>query len=170
MVTLAESSQMYDIKISDKFSTSGAIPGTGTIGAGAGFNFSNGNFEITMPSNGGLNLFSHELKHAYQFETGSFSVGPLITDKGLSSYSNLFYDQSDEVAAFARGQLFGGDYRPASSIASDSFYGKLPAGPVDFRSTPNINNNLSNPRYLRGFARATGHAFRVNGVTYYHSR
>jgi len=159
--TLGGSSQMYDIKISDKYSTKDA-----TV-AGAGFDFSNGNFVVVMPSNKNLGLFAHEMKHAYQFEIGAYSVGDEIKNRNLSIFSFLLYDQSDEVAAFARGHLFGGDYRSASSIASDSHYGKFPTGPVDFRNIPYINNNLSNPRALRGFARETRHAFRVNGVTYY---
>jgi hypothetical protein len=164
IATLAVSNQMYNVRIDNSRNTNNKLV------AATDFNFRNGDFEIIMPSRGGLGLFAHEMKHAYQFETGAYSIGPEIRNRSYSIYPNLLYDQSDEVAAFARGSLFGGDYRSASSIASDPHYGQYPKGPIDYRSIPHINNNLSNSTYLRGFARMTGHAFRINGVTYYHQR
>jgi hypothetical protein len=153
MVTLAESSQMYDIKISDKFSTSGAIPGTGTIGAGAGFNFSNENFEIIMPSNGGLDLFSHEMKHAYQFETGAFSTGYMRN-------GTPFYDKTDEWEGYSRGVLFGGD----RIHSLPSIYNNLQNGPMDATKLAPII--LNSPSELQRVANRTKSAFRINGVTY----
>jgi len=46
-----------------------------------------------------LGVFAHELKHAYQFETGTLSS---------PSYKSTFflYDKEDEREAFRRGQLF----------------------------------------------------------------
>jgi hypothetical protein len=47
-----------------------------------------------------LDVFAHELKHAYQFETGTISLQSTRTKYGL-------YDKEDEREAFARGKLFG---------------------------------------------------------------
>ena len=48
-----------------------------------------------------MDLFSHEMKHAYQFETGEISFG------GMNG--GPFYDQTDEMEAYERGVYWGGD-------------------------------------------------------------
>ena len=100
-------------------------------------------------------------------QAGAYSVGPVINAAGFSAYPNLLYDLQDEVEAYARGALFGGQSRSASSIASDPLYKNLVNGPIDFKSIPNINNYLAYPNALQQFANGSGHAFRVNGQTYY---
>jgi hypothetical protein len=157
---LAGSNQMYDVKTSNSYSTTGAMPGTGTdVGAGL-FNFSNGNFEITMPTSGGLSMFSHELKHAYQFETGAYSVGPKIP--GESTYWNLIYDKHDEVEGYNRGALFGGSTYSISNLPSE--YNNVATGPVDATTYPNISGILSMPldvqmKAFQNMAKNTGHTF-----------
>jgi hypothetical protein len=143
---LAESSQIYDVK-TDNSRDMGSIE----------FNFSNGNAEIMMPSNGSIGLFSHELKHAYQFETGELS----LRYKGF----NLLYDKHDEVAAYNRGAMFG---EPAYGIYTlPSIYKSLPMGPIDATNHPNLKHVLSKSSALQNIANLSNSAFRINGVTYY---
>lgn len=152
VATLAASSQMYDIKNNTSMNIGGAIPGMGEVRSGATFNFSNGNFEIGLGDRS-LNMLSHELKHAYQFETGAFSSGYMRNGAP-------FYDKTDEVAAYARGVLLGG----SRSSSLPSIYDNLQAGPMDATKLhPAI---LSSPTQLQKLADRTRSAFRVNGVTY----
>ena len=158
IATLAGSSQMYDISRDNSMNT------TGEYRSAAGFNLSNGNFEIKL-GEGSLDKLAHELKHAYQFEKGSYSVGRTIVNS--KEYpSNLLYDQSDEVEAYARGTLFGGIPRSAKLISTDPAYENLPKGPIDFRNVRHINNNINNPMLLQKVSNITQHAFRINGITY----
>ncbi|WP_291529215.1 hypothetical protein [Bacteroides sp. UBA939] len=94
---------------------------------------------------------------AYQFETGAFSTGYMKD-------GSPFYDQSDEVEAYARGTLFGGQSRSASSIASDPHYGTIQATPMDATKIPAVI--LNNPTALQKYANNTRSIFRVNGITY----
>ena len=149
--TLAASDQIYDVKTDNSLSISGPIPGTGEDRAGAVFNFSNGNFDMLLPSNANVGFFAHELKHAYQFETGAFSSGP----KGVP-----FYDQSDEREAIGRGAMFG------STQMWSSEYDNLPKGPIDATNHPNIMHLLNNPTVLQNISTQTKSAFRINGKTY----
>jgi hypothetical protein len=104
----------------------------------------------------GLNLLSHELKHAYQFETGSFSSGKR-TDGAP------FYDKHDELEAYQRGELFGGPH--VHSINSlPPLYNQFQDGPVDYKSFNKVI--LSSPKALQNIANSTKSNFRVNGVTY----
>jgi len=163
VATLAASDQIYDLKISDTYSTT-----TNDVGA-ASFNFSNGNFEIIMPTSGSLSMFAHELKHAYQFETGAYSVGPELS----GTYKNLFYDKYDEVEAYNRGALFGGSKYSVNNLPAE--YNTIATGPVDATTHPNIRAILSLPldvqrKALQNIANITKHAFRINGTTYYKPR
>ncbi|WP_046759288.1 RHS repeat-associated core domain-containing protein, partial [Kordia jejudonensis] len=57
-------------------------------------------------------LFAHELKHAYQFETGALSFGQ-------GGNGGLLYDIQDEVEAYRRGSLFGESSKTIESIRSE---------------------------------------------------
>ena len=76
------------------------------------FNDKNGIFEIHLRTKKDIITFAHELKHAYQFETGKLSSPPHeFTDKNtgrIKEYTLGMYDKEDEWEAHARGQLFGG--------------------------------------------------------------
>ena len=148
---LKASDQTYDIHTDNFTSTNESAIG------GAGFNFKNNNFEIKLPSTGGLSMLAHELKHAYQFEIGELSTGEFKDGQP-------YYDQSDEVAAYARGALFGGIPRSVFSIAEDEIYGRLQKGPMDVTKEPEIK--INSPKMLQNMANVTHSAFRVNGVTY----
>ena len=152
VATLAASDQMYDIKSDNSMNTNGAIPGTGETRSGAAYNFNNGNFEIAL-GDGSLGMLSHELKHAYQFETGAFSSG--YRREGVP-----FYDKTDELEAYSRGALFGGE----RINTLPSLYDNLQSGPMDATKLAPII--LSNPAELQKMADRTKSAFRVNGVTY----
>ena len=54
-------------------------------------------------------LFAHELKHAYQFETGALSFGP-------NGNGGILYDIQDEVEAYHRGTYFGESSKTQSQI------------------------------------------------------
>lgn len=156
LAILAASDQMYDVISDNSMNMEGTIPGTGEDRSGAVFNFANGNFEIRL-GNSNLGMLAHELKHAYQFETGAFSS---------SNYNNgnPFYDKSDEWEAYSRGSLFG-----APRIYSlPSLYDNLQEGPIDATNHPNIMHSLDNPNALRKIVNRNGvqMAFRINGVTY----
>lgn len=152
IATLAASNQMYDIKEDNSMNINGAIPGTGETRSGEAFNFDNGNFEIAL-GDGSLGMLSHELKHAYQFETGAFS-------SGLRKDGVPFYDKTDEWEAYSRGALFGGEH----INTLPSLYDNLQRGPMDATKLAPII--LSNPAELQKIANRTKSAFRVNGVTY----
>jgi hypothetical protein len=166
---LAASNQAYSIYVSDKFSESGPVPGMGTDRGGASFNFSNGVFEIVLPNGNDVGMIAHELKHAHQFETGQYSVGPELGGE----YNNLLYDKTDEVAGYARGAFFG--QRKYSIHDLPSEYDNVATGPVDVTSHPNLKHILKAPsarqqKAFQAIANATGHAFRVNGKTYFKKR
>ena len=166
---LAASDQAYDIYVSDKYSESGPIPGMGTDRGGATFNFSGGVFEIVLPKGNDVGFIAHELKHAHQFETGQYSVGPELEGE----YKNLLYDKTDEVAAYSRGAAFGQRRYSLHDLPSE--YDRVATGPVDITSHPNLKHILNAPagrqqKAFQGIANATGHAFRVNGKTYYKKR
>ena len=146
---LAKSSQLYDLKTKDGSNISGSLV--------ASTGFENGVVIIYMPEGGNLGLFSHELKHAYQFEVGKMSFG--------KNYGGL-YDQMDEVEAYARGSLFGGD--PYSSHRFSVNYEKVQQGPVDVTNHPNIKHFLENSVGLKKVAKAMKHTFRYQGKTYAH--
>jgi RHS repeat-associated protein len=153
--TLAVSNQMYDIRSDNSMNIEGAIPGMGEYRSGATFNFTNGNFEMSL-GDGSLGMLAHELKHAYQFETGAFSSGP----DGLP-----FYDQSDEWEAYARGALFGGQ----KIYSLPSIYNNLPKGPIDATNHPHIKHSLNRPDRLQKIVnmyQKSGMAFRIKGTTY----
>lgn len=154
---LAQSSQKYDIYTDNSMSSSVPIPGMGTDVGGARYNFSNGNFDILLPSSGGLSFLAHELKHAYQFETGNFSTG-FMRD------GSLFYDKQDEVEAYARGELFGGPRGHTTVGNLPSIYSNLQSGPMDATKLPQII--LTAPGELQKLATRTKSAFRVGGITY----
>jgi hypothetical protein len=144
---LHTSSQVYDFEYWNDMREDAA--------GAANFNFNNGNFVIQMRSRERTYMLAHELKHAYQFEIGEYSVSP--PKIGL-------YDKYDEVAAYERGTLFGGPRYTIKTLPD--MYKDIPNGPIDITNHPELEKNLNNPAYLLGKSYQIG-AFRVNGVTYF---
>ena len=94
---LRASTQMYSVIVSDKLSNESTSIG-GTI-----YNDKTSTLEMLIPSGSSISLLAYELKHAYQSETGAFS-------SGRSRNGTPFYDKTDELEAYARGALFGGEH------------------------------------------------------------
>ncbi|WP_188463102.1 RHS repeat-associated core domain-containing protein [Marivirga lumbricoides] len=172
---LGASDQVYDIQTSNSLNEPGAVAGTGTEVGGAGFDFSTGVFSITLPSSAGSSFIAHELQHAYQFETGKYSVGPELGNQ--NPFQNFLYDQHDELNAYNQwGALFNGkSYNSVSSLPAR--YSGVATGPVDATTHPNVGMLLkmslpdSKQRTtFQSIANGTGHAFRINGKTYYKQR
>ena len=120
--------------------------------------------------NGGENnigLFAHELKHAYQFEVGEYSIGKPIADK---QYPNLLYDRTDEYAAHERQNLFidvEKNKYTKEDIDVSVFYVKLTKNIASYNTMEMFIYNINYIDNLWHFAKRYSHAFRINGVTYY---
>ncbi|MGD1842671.1 MAG: RHS repeat-associated core domain-containing protein, partial [Thermonemataceae bacterium] len=171
---LAASSQVYDIQENASLRQTGVVQGAGSVTGKAGFNHSNGNFVIEIPTQSPLHIIAHELQHAHQFENGRYSVGPTL---GNNAHRNFLYDQHDELEAYNEwGSLFGG--RTFGNINSlPEHYRQYATGPVDvniFQMTQVILNSdepeETKQIMLQRIAENTRHAFRVNGQTYYEQR
>jgi hypothetical protein len=190
---LATSNQPYDLVAN--YSIKGGVENAEYLG-GFDYNPDTGHAELRFRANKpGIGEFAHELKHAYQFETGTLS-GPNYK----SSY--FLYDKEDEREAFARGQLFGlndtfernttvYDHLPDSRNFSNNIRKSTGAerhiwnngstyviSPEvlheyeltlrDPRSTPKEKEDVENK--LLQLSKGSHTAFRVNGKTYYSGR
>jgi RHS repeat-associated protein len=93
--SLESSSQVYNL-----YENSSSVPTT----ADGITTYDTGNDAVNISSKGGFSMgvFAHELKHAYQFETGALSFA------GTGSSGGVLYDINDEYQAFQRGAFFGG--------------------------------------------------------------
>jgi hypothetical protein len=111
---------------------------------------------VHLPSKLGslTNAFvSHELKHAFQFETGNLGLR-----FGNSNKPIVMYDQQDELAAYNRGMLFGGNYMSLKDISLA--YPGIPTSSISYSIT-----NWTAEKF-QGMANQTLNAFRVRGITY----
>ncbi len=163
---LEASTQVYDIVYDSGGTRREFATGSSSTTNYTTFNFENGNVEISVSSGTTIGLFAHELKHAYQFEKGEYSVGPELSKK--TPYFNFFYDQQDEIAAHNRGALFGESFNGTLSSA----YSSYATGPYDFRNIRETSSAAQAKRtdILQKVSSITGHAFRINGKTYYEKR
>ncbi|MDP9962234.1 DUF6443 domain-containing protein [Chryseobacterium lathyri] len=157
---LANSNQVYHIRADDSQSEKG-VSISYTM-----FGFSSGRVIIGLSSNGGLELLSHELRHAYQFETGESG----FVNEGLYIKKTQFlHDKTDEVDGYRRGSFFGGSTYGVNDLPEN--YKDLPTGPVSIKTDPQITRALSLPESQRDQALQRianeGKAFRANGKTYY---
>lgn len=106
---------------------------------------------IGKEDGGSVELVGHELKHAYQFETGQVS---LRADN--SGYGSL-YDLGDETAAYNRGRALAGgalafsnpnfiwnnnDTKEFGKKMNPPAYQALPPGPIDINSPQGIRMQL----------------------------
>ena len=148
IMDLTMSSQIYDLKIG------GNIP----EGADGFINFDeiSGNVVINLKS-GNLGDFAHELKHAYQFETGQMNLGEL--------YGNFIYDLEDEREAFSRGIAFGSSKSYQQSKASYINNG-VPAGTWNLWNHNDSRFRLNDPIELQNFSNMHGIVFRYKQRTY----
>lgn len=151
---LSNSSQVYNIKRDNSLNIRGDILGNGAeVRSGTMYNQVTDMLEILLGDES-LGLLAHELKHAFQFETGAFS-------SGNNKEGCPFYDKTDEIEAYTRGALFG-----------QSFYGRLPSIYNDLQSGPQSveitfsPETINNPVALKGIANTFKSVFRWKGVTY----
>jgi RHS repeat-associated protein len=160
--TLAASDQVYDVENDSNGTEKDALGNSSTTNQ-TYYNTSNDRVTITVSSGTNLGLFSHELKHAFQFETGqtslSFNKKPVV---------NFLHDAWDEVAAYERGQLFGQreNINSPEDLVSKGLYSGLQMGP---NSIYNHKYDLTNPsvqNQLNEIALRKQQAFRINSTTY----
>ena len=90
--TLEESSTKYDMFVPDYTSVDTEAKGRSQ------YSGKHKRFFMVIPDATAYGWMAHELKHAYQFETGRISYGRY-------SSGEPFYDQHDEVEAYDRGRM-----------------------------------------------------------------
>jgi len=98
---LESSSQTYNLVVNSD--DTGSFDGN--------INYDTNSNEVNVNLKGGYNtgMFAHELKHAYQFETGKLSFN-------TNGSGGTLYDVQDEVEAYARGSFFGAQNKNVSEI------------------------------------------------------
>jgi hypothetical protein len=112
--SLENSTQVYNI----------VTGGTAPTGAGGETRFNSATGYVDVVVNSKLDLLEslpHELKHAYQFETGKLSLG-------YAGGGGSLYDLQDEVEAYQRSQMFGyysGETINGSWVVNNRGYGTL---------------------------------------------
>ena len=123
--------------------------------SGTSYNSETGQVDIIVCNNDIYHI-AHELKHAYQFEVGSMSLG-----YGPRS-GEPFYDYEDEREAYKRGALFG-------QIPELSYYTQLQK---DQHSVYNdLGENIyNNPNALQKYVEKFEFVFRFRGRTYKSSK
>ncbi|VBB45607.1 conserved hypothetical protein [uncultured Paludibacter sp.] len=127
--TLAASSQMYDMEVDNSLSVSDQLGNKTLTGK---TEWQNGTVLMSIPNSYNLSFIAHELKHGYQFETGNFSFG----SAGLP-----FYDKYDELEAYQRGAMFGGErYNDIYSLPP--IYKGLQDGPSNAQNILNATSFL----------------------------
>ena len=142
---LENSDQMYSIQ-----RRSGDFPVDGINAAGYTYYNVTSNV-VSVIYNGDLGTLAHELKHAFQFETGSLS----FTSSGKSG--GLLHDFFDEREAYTRGAALG---RPAVSDESIQTQYNLPM------TNTTVNAKRSSGTSIIPTLGDRGEIYRVDGVTY----
>jgi hypothetical protein len=119
---LKSSSQVYDL-----YENSSDVPTT----ADGITTYDTGTNAVNMSSRGGFSVgvFAHELKHAYQFETGNLFFWPSGKTGGV------LYDLTDEYEAFSRGSFFIGLNLSHCEINSE--YPGRPQGSINLNTLQN---------------------------------
>ena len=92
VITLEKSSTKYNMAAPKHISVDTEVKGRSY------YNENLKRFEMVIPDATAYGWMAHELKHAYQFETGRFSSGG-------NSKGEPFYDQHDEMEAYDRGRM-----------------------------------------------------------------
>ena len=147
IAALRDSDQLYGITISNGNDGNGAFV----------YNEEAGTMDVLIPADSPLGLFAHELKHAYQFEKGELSAGPVHGGMG-----NFLYDLTDEKAAYERGKMFG--HYVSDWKGRDSYKG-LPSQSITVYSA-NGFTPFSNEYTYQSAADKHYIAFRINNKTY----
>jgi hypothetical protein len=168
---LEQSNQVYNVVINPGFFQGRYADADGA----ATFNSTNGQVDIILRDNNGLELFAHELKHAYQFETGTIS---LTMHDGvynmLSVKDYLAYDKTDEREAYKRQGLFGPThdvlpdvYNPVPDNAKSALDNESVNGLFNkAMEAPNANTQRVYYEALNKLSQRVGMAFRIQNQTY----
>ena len=131
---LEESSTKYNISVPKHTSVDTEAKGMSY------YDYNINRFEMVIPDATAYGWMAHELKHAYQFETGRFS-------SGRNSKGEPFYDQHDEMEAYDRGRMISSCM--PSYFENKDAYSKLKYGPnqvdpkasdADLQKLANDNN------------------------------
>ena len=153
---LRNSTQLYSVSLSDDLSKIDPNGLENEYRGATKFDVSSSTVNIVAPKSGGctIGLLAHELKHAYQFETGAFNLG----------FGFSLYDIQDEVEAYYRGHLFGADNKSLMAINSQYYY--LPKSEQRCISTSMPLPENRTHGALQNAADQRGAVFRYNGTTY----
>ncbi len=127
---LESSSQTYNLVVNSD--DTGSFDGN--------INYDTSTNEVNVNLKGGYNtgMFAHELKHAYQFETGKLSFN-------ANGSGGILYDVQDEVEAYARGSFFGAQNKSVSEIKEA--YGSISSRTT--QRTLQTNANVLGQTYLQ---------------------
>ena len=150
---------------------------SGNYSYSGGTSYDLGNNRVSITYNGSDASLAHELKHAYQFETGKLSF---LTSTG-ASWDAVLYDVTDEYDAFERARAFGGEkvtmdyleHRYKAPIHdSDGYFYPFKNPPEKPKENDhNIYRGKNTVRSLKADTNPNspglkGNIFRLNGVTY----
>lgn len=149
---IRESEQHYVINI---YNTQALNKG-GTIN----YHFASDKMVINVPSNNIIEVLSHELKHAYQYEKGMIAF-----DYKSGEGSTIIYDAYDEMYAFRRAALFikmqGGTPYDGQTLDLE-YIVQIPS----YANLPREKLSLSDPEKLRELRGKAYNAGKYNHETF----
>jgi hypothetical protein len=108
LLILENSSQVYNL-----FENSSLVP-SDADGVMV-YNLDSGSVDIASKGKFSMGVFAHELKHAFQFQSGYHSFA------ANGKFGGMLYDMIDEYEAFDRGSFYGGLYLTRGEI--NNIYG-----------------------------------------------
>lgn len=93
-----------------------------------------------------IGTFAHELKHAYQFETGRLSMRA-NTEGGVTKTGGFLFDYTDEVEAHQRGFDFGSSLpeHPDPKVYSNLPKGERNVNKDNYMLKVNLNKGKKTP-------------------------
>lgn len=114
--------------------------------------------EITFPTDADLGLISHEFKHLYQFEMGTFS---------FSEYDNgePFYDYTDEIEAYGRQSLVTKE-NCFDMLRTEDYYKTIQKGSASLNTWKARGIPLNTKTDIQKFTNRSQSIFRWGGTTY----
>jgi RHS repeat-associated protein len=121
--TMESSSTVFMVRMGSNI----AAPLPSGSGGSTTFNTATNQIDINIGSSSMFStrqIVAHEFKHGHQYLSGDLD----FNSTGLGG--GLFYDQTDEIAAFERTNLFGTSVDIPSTISTS--YGTLDKGPKSF--------------------------------------
>ncbi len=161
--SLALSDQQYDLQIDSRNSTQNVDMGMLTV------DVASRTIIVSLPPNPSLGHFAHELKHAYQFETGQLSLREFPPNNAIGG--GYYYDKWDEMDAYNRGYSFREGQRITNINQLPSNYDKLPNERRNIWGRSAIDPGLPvTPENLQHMSTKNNEIIRYNGRTYFPQR